>query len=655
MKVIDILNKLSAARMEQQNESNSVYNRFVVPFFIDQCDLRKISHSIALEGSRGSGKSTYIQYFSHATRFDKARINVSKEELDAIVLYWKPDTAFCQGLKKEWLNEKAEYFFNAHMGYSILLELNSLIDKLFYHFPEVKTHLDNGKCFFNRVSKVLKKEVRSTNEIKNVVDEYNYELSTKINPPVIDGVLSLIPQKMFIYLMDGLKQDTLLLEHTKIKIFVDEFELLSNDQQAIINTYRKESTNVYCWNVAYKANAKPSVQTSSNQWLQTPDDFRVENLDSLILSDYKLYAAEIFLLTLQNAGLSTDLIIEPIFLGDRRNIEHRKKAEYRDAVLSLIRNILPTPSIENLSAMALSLNSVKNKITEALSKSAFNQSQIKCVLSDPSLAITFYGTYKQKSHDSKAYMDDIERKSRRTKKIKDKISTYEFNTLLSLNLQLSSVNLPVYAGFERFITMTTPNVRHFKELCFNALKQHNEEDSTNEFGRIEDMPKVSPERSHKGAVLTSSALVKEVISFPPHGNKLSQMVNRIGELFRISQKSSYQTEPERDIFTIEYDFSGKDSELEDFIESAKSWRVLIVDDSKRIKDETQMTSQEFQLNPIYSPRFGISHRKKRGISFSVRQFKSILVGSYDEYEKIKKHYQTAWRATEDEEKQGILL
>ena len=297
---------------------------------------------------------------------------------------------------------------------------------------------------------------------------------------------------------------------------------------------------------------------------------------------------------------------------------------------------------------------VKNKVSDAIKSIGFEKSQSERIMNDPSIAITLLGTYKQRSFNKEIYAKALI-DQKRSPKLVDKIHTYEFNTLLSLNLQISSVQIPVYAGFERFITMTTPNVRHFKELCFNSLKQHNESRNSEDFNYIEEMSVVSEKDSHAAAILTSTFLVKEVISLPPHGNKLSQLVNRIGELFKISQKSSYQTEPERDIFTIEYDFAGHDEELENIIDSAKSWRILIVDDSKRIKDDTQITSQEFQLNPIFSPRFGISYRKKRGIKLTVDQFKTLLAGQYSDYEIIKKKYQQQWRAEEYDDNQGSLL
>lgn len=658
MQVIDIINKLSTARMEYQSTNGSVLDKFVVPYFIESLDLRNISHSIALVGSRGSGKSTYIQYFSHATRFDVNAINITKNELDCILLYWKPDIAYCQGLKYNWLKEKALLFFSLHSSLSILEELARLISNLSYHYTDFIEALNKNNNFWNRASKITKSEINNTKSLFDWIDDYKYELSTRLNPINTEGLLSIQPNSMLKYLTDALRKDYRPLEGTVFKIFVDEFELLTPEQQKIINTYRKESTGILTWNVAYKANAKPSKKTNSDQWLQSPDDFREVNIDDLMKDDYKIFAAEIFILTLQNAGLNCDIEqLSPLYLGARENIKFRRMPFYRKSVLDIVSKILPSPSIKELSNDCIKINSVKTILKNILEEIGFKAQTIQEINKNPSIAITIIGTYRQRSFDLKLWENYLCESTSKSvsKTARQKISTFEFNTLLSLNLQHTAVNVPVYAGFDRFITMTTPNIRHFKELCLNALRYSQDIDAEVNYISIADIKSISALGMHNGAIATSSSLVKEVLSYPPYGNRLARMVNRIGELFKISQKSSYQSEPERVIFTIPYDYAGSDEDLEIFLNSALSWRVLIADDSKRTKDDNQITDKEYQLNPIYSPRFGISYRKERGIRFSVNEFKTIISGSSEEFESIKKSYQKKWRSDDTNPKQGILL
>lgn len=657
MRITDIIHKLSTARMEFQTSNGSVLNHFVVPFFIDKLDLRRVSHTVALAGSRGCGKSTYIQYFSHSTRFDKNLSSINEEEFECIILYWKPDIAYCQGLKTGWLGDSALHFFSLHASISLLSEIAKMIINVNNHFSDLITSLDEGKRFWSTVSKVTKQNINSISELQVWINDYQYEISTRLNPLNTDGLLTIQPKHMLQYLTEALRIDYQRFEHTRFKVFIDEFELLTSDQQKLVNTYRKESSKSLSWNVAYKLNSRPSIETTSDQWLQSPDDYVEENLDEYIDSDYSMFASEIFILTLQNAGLKCkETSLSPEFLGCRKNIEHRKNKTYQSEVNSIIKTLLPTPTIKALSEHCLSTNIIKTKLNSLLKEIKLSTEAKKLLWKNHGLAITVLGTSKQRSFSPELiekYLLDKAKPSEQSK-MRDKISTYEFSTLLSLNLQNSSLQTPLYAGFERFITMTRPNIRHFKELCLSALKQSNNNESSSQYEFIEDIIPLSYESMHLGAVSKSSSLVNEVISYPPHGKKLSRMVNRIGELFRISQKSSYQTEPERNIFTFRYDHAGSDEGLESFLASALSWRVLVEDDSKRIKDDNQITSKEFQLNPVYAPNFGISYRKKRGITFHLNEFKEIIAGSTDDFEKIKKAYQDKWRADDSEDRQGLL-
>lgn len=658
MEFTKILNHLSSVRFESQSTNGSVLNKFVVPFFIDKLDLREISHSVALVGSRGSGKSTYIQSFSHATRFDQSLEKVDEDELKYLLLYWKPDIAYCQGLKENWMGEHALSFFMIHASLAMIEELTSCIKNVKYHFPQLDRDLTENRHFFDALSNITNKVINSLDDVFSWLEFAKYDVSTRLNPINVVDMIAIEPKGVVNYLLAEIKRDSSLLKNTLFKIFIDEFELLNVDQQKLINTYRKESNKQLSWNVAYKSNALVTSETSSDQWLQRPDDYTEQSLDELLLSDnkndYKLFASEIFFLTLQNAGLKMpdDIDLTPEFLGKRDNLRKRSLVEYKDKILGLIESILPTPGIKNLSDECLNSPAIKTKYEQVVKEIGFNKAQINKIRENPSLAITVIGTYKQRSFNKELIIKYVEGKTSPSEKesLDNKISTYEYSTLLSLNLQHSGLRMPLYAGFERYCTMTTPNIRHFKELCLNAFKQSNRQGSEKDYEYVNDIGSIPLQAMHLGAISTSTSLVREVVNYPPYGKQMAHFVNRIGELFRISQKSSYQTEPERVVFTFPYEFAGSDIDLERFINSALSWRAIIDDDSKRIKDDLQMTTREFLLNPIYSPRFGISYRKKRGITFSLEEIEVLRRGDSDAFENMKKSYQKKWRNEDTDEK-----
>ena len=643
MNFSNLINKFSTSRMEYQSKSGSVLNSFVVPFFIDRLDLRKLDHSVALCGSRGSGKSTYIQYYSHHTRFDKQLNKIKDNEFECIILYWKPEILYCQGLKENWLGTKAEIFFLTHASLSILEEISIMLENIGHHFEDLKSSMEAKRNFWNAVSYIVKKEIKSLLDLNNWISNYQYEISTRLNPINTEGMVSFNPKSMLIYLIKSLKLDYPKFKYTTFKIFIDEFELLDTYQQKIINTYIKESNKTLSWNVAFKLNSKPSTETISNQWLQEPDDYVTKNLDEYLENTFDTFAAEIFLLTLQNAGLKNNLNeITPNFLGNRDNISTRLTNKYKVNLFDIINSILPTPKINELVDIAFSSPSVKNKFNHISKDLQFKEEAFEKISVNSNIALFILGTHRQKSFCKTEIENFILGKLDNDKisKLNTKIVTFEFNTLLSLNLQNKSINIPVYAGFDRFITMSSPNIRHFKQLCTNALRESQDLDSETDFINIDDVRAISFVGMNNGAIRTSEALVNEVSSYPPHGKKLTNLVNRVGELFRISQKTLIQTEPERTAFTFHND--GSDIELEKFLNSALSWRVLVKDETRRIKDDMQITNFEYRLNPLYSPKFGISYRKKRGIKFDLKTFKDLYECSPDEFERIRSRYLDRW-------------
>lgn len=631
--------------MEYESINQSMFNRFVVPFKIDQIDLRNQNISIALVGSRGSGKSTFIQYFSHATRFDIRLDSVNKSELDCIVLYWKPDIAYCQGLNEGWLGKEiSERFFMNHASLEIMDEFIKMVLNIKHHFPEELSKLNSTDCkLFNAFRKIADSEVKGFDSLSDWIDEQKFELSSRLNPLDVEGMLGLNPKDTLEYLIKCLEKDCPIFSNTHFKVFIDEFELLEKTQQRIINGYRKGSSAKLNWNVAYKLYSKISIETKSNQPLQEPDDYKIEVLDDLVSEDFSLYASEIFLLSVQSSGIDCSNIgIDPVILGDREKVSIRKEDKYRGKVIGAMKKLLPQPTKVQLSGKDyLNQSWLKKKIENIVKTENKDSSLVNEIMKDPSLAVTIVGTSKQKSFDLDSFLE-------KSPSAKEKISTYQFNSLLSFRNQNSQLNLPIYSGFERFIAITTPNVRHFKVLCFNSLKQLGEEDKNKMLSCFDEIPIISPNKMDNAAVSTAKNLIEEIISYPPYGNKLYMLVNRIGELFKASQKSHYQTEPERVIFAIKYDYANSDPDLESLLSAGEAWKVLISDDSKRLKSDSQYTSKEYVLNPIYSAKFGISYRKNRGIVFDLEEFKKIANGTSEEFETIRNRYRKKWKCDLDE-------
>lgn len=105
-----LLTNLSVARTEFKVNNRSVLSSFVKPPFFEQVNILNYEHSIALVGGRGSGKTMYLRYFSHWTQFGDG-VNAQIDDLENIVLYWKPDTIFSRAIERRNLTPILEDVF----------------------------------------------------------------------------------------------------------------------------------------------------------------------------------------------------------------------------------------------------------------------------------------------------------------------------------------------------------------------------------------------------------------------------------------------------------------------------------------------------------------------------------------------------------------
>ena len=148
-------------------------------------------------------------------------------------MYWKPEIAYCQGLKPNWLGDAAIQFFNIHTALSLMAELSSLLDNISYHFPDLIENMNASGYFWKAISKVTKTDIATVNQLSDWLTDYEYEISTRLNPLDTENLLSFEPKSLLRYLIENLRKDYPRFRKTVFKVFVDEFELLNEEQQKI--------------------------------------------------------------------------------------------------------------------------------------------------------------------------------------------------------------------------------------------------------------------------------------------------------------------------------------------------------------------------------------------------------------------------------------
>lgn len=611
----NLLKNVSVARAEFKAQNESVFSSFVKPPFYEQINILNAQHSIALVGGRGSGKTMYLKYFSHWSQLD-ITATPTTDSLKNVILYWKPNTIFLRSLERGWIEEKyANQAFQSFVSIEITKEVISFLSNALHHFPDDILLVLEQSNFIKKINQIFELSIDSLQDANIHLDLLMGEISSKaLNE---DNFKILSPENIIKILVTSLTQ-TKLFKSLSIKIFIDEFENLSINQQSYINGLRKHSNSMISWNVAYKAFATVSnyVYTNSpdSEQLQKQNDYRVIDIDNII----KNYHDKKNIRAID--GFFSKILLVSI------NKEQFLTYEFSES-LALVSHILKQNSLKELVVKYSDSN--KNFIPRVLKqlsdlKEPIGEELFNKIGENPYLAISLTVIKKHNNFSIetlKSYLDKtIDDVSKR--KFEEKQNHYIPAAIYKLNIASSYNNIPIYSGFDKFMTLCSGNVRHFLELCYQSFQLYFAEQTNNEDDTIEitSMKSISSQLMHKGATQTSEELVKEVISFAPMGQKLDMLVSRLGELFRISHQADVITEPEQNHFSLTT--GTVDEKTQKIISQALCWNVLI---EHRITKERDIdrSLKDYQLNPIYAPAFGISYRKMHKVSFSVANFQII--------------------------------
>lgn len=619
----DILKNVSVARAEFKAQNESVFSSFVTPPFFDQVNILNSQHSIALIGGRGSGKTMYLKYFSHWSQLDP-NANPKVESLTNTLLYWKPNTIFFRALERGWIDEKiSSQAFQSFVSIEITKEIVSFLINAKYHFAnEIVCALEESKLI-ERINKIFDLSVKDLNDINLNLDLLMGDISSKALNEEKFKIFS--PENIIKILIHSLTQSKLF-HHLSIKIFIDEFENLSLNQQSFINGLRKHSDSLISWNVAYKAFATVSnyvyINHPESEQLQKRNDYRVINIDNTIREskDIEGFFSKILLVSMNKSQF-----INYDFNDCLALVAHILK---RNGLKSLITNY----SNENKNFISRVLKQITD-LKIPLGDELFNN-----LSENPYLTISLTVIRKHNNFDInilKSYLEDtIDDISK--KKFEEKQTHYIQAAIYKLNISSSYNNIPIYSGFDKFMTLCSGNVRHFLELCYQSfLLYFAEYNETNEV-EITKMNSIPAQLMHKGAILTSEELRKEVISFAPMGQRLDTLVSRLGELFRISHQAEIITEPENNHFSLT---TGTiDNKTQNLILQALCWNVLI---EHRITKERDIdrSLKDYQLNPIYAPAFGISYRKMHKLNFTMDNFQAICGTDNLKWEKFRSFFE----------------
>lgn len=631
---------------------NDVTNQFIVPPFFRRISIFGDKKSVRILGGRGCGKTFFIRYFCHATTFSARRRSISDDALNGVGLYFRPDTGFCSLMTSEWIGEEeSRLAFSHYVCLQLLGELSDAIKNI------ANADLASGplrlaeitlppalRAFFND-------DVKSLSHLEDFVELGMTQLELWVrNPrrhtaPTLLSFATLLPR-----IADVVAATSGRLSGFSLRIFVDEFENLKQAQRSIICDAIKHPTERLAVHIAHKRDAVSDFKTSSDERVVLVHDLRSIDLEEELCNDsqeFDLLAAELFLMRLSLQGFSFQCeVFDPAKLHDPDRLSERMEDSYRKKVLETVRSILPSLNAPEVASSVMTDDALFRRLVEMVDKGLAaakisNRYKAADLLdkTKPEASIVLGALLNRQTRSAETIIDAYLKASRKSKddlfyKTGGWIDNNLYGCLFYLYAGLPRRPNLLYAGFDRFCQLASPNLRFFQELCHVTLLLAYERKDVTEVGTTLI---VDPDLQARAVRQVSDDLFQEISQLGLHGERLLEVVRRLGQLFEAFNRRRSQSEPEINHFSVdEADRSELSDHARQILREAKVWSVLYEEKETKSKSDYDVAQADWVLNRIYCPHFSISYRKRRKVTLKAGQVNVVLCGTSEHFETLLK-------------------
>ena len=622
-----------------------VWAQYVILPSFSKLDIGQSQKPKVIVGGRGCGKTMLLRYLSHQSTFSPNRNHYPEDILNHIGLYWRTDTQFASLLNYRGKDEDTWRAAFGHLAALILsIEvLRSLesIDKSTLGILNTQqlTSLD-----FNQL-KAFSNEFPSTyyeliNHLENTLSKFEIWAN---NVHSVSEPLFLPGNKFIKRIIVLIKNQLPDLGKAVFSVYIDEYENLSLYQQRIVNTWLKHSEPPLVFNLAMKRNGFKVQETEGAEALSNIHDYRKIDLEDFdIESEFSPLAAEILLSRLQLAGIEIPEL-NPELLRDPSGLNTRQESNYKRNVINVAKSIFSSRTRKELASEIFDDQSLMQKLQERITQAlkirneSYRSPDEFISKAYPEASIIMPALLNRRKPVEHIYTEFQNLVSGIPNKFTGH-SNWIHNNFVGCYLQLFDGLVrpcPLYGGFSTFCYISRGNLRHFLELCHQALNRDN----------YKQQLKITVEKQAEAARHVSASLLSEVRSFGSQGNNLHTFLLRLGSLFSLSQQSPSQSEPEKTHFSIKEGEASLDSEQAEFISEAVKWSVIFEEKGTKKKAGTDPEGIEYVLNPIYAPYFHISYRKLRKLVLPASDVKILINGEYNLVVKLLKNYQQKWHVT----------
>ncbi|TAK62828.1 hypothetical protein [Methylobacter sp.] len=623
------INILAKTRAEEHDAD--IWGEFYIPPYFNRLSLKTATKSTYIIGKRGCGKTMLLKYLDYHTAFSKRRVEIPNNEVSHIGIYWRVDTQFCNSLNFRGLSEYEwisifESYFALVVAIEIIRSLKVIAESSFKNFT----------CEAFETSRLLSLPdfhpdyPEQLNKLESFLETSRRRFSSWITNVSASQKPFLPPGKTF---LEEMIKDIRKIEglgKASFYIYIDEVENLVPYQRRVLNTFLKHSQKPLIVSFASKELSNETATTGAES-INATHDFRRFSLDEGFLdeNERKIFFAEVFLanLDLAKKESNSDLLNA---LRDPKSLEKRTEDSHKTEILGEIKKLLPS----------IAHNKIANDAVESRIKILTDRISKGIKKYETEILVEDFLNYRNVPEALVIVPALLHRPKQTPEKILLQLNNYKngkkstFDNLIPNNLVGALLELyrphkglcPVYSGFDTYCSMANNNLRHFLILCYKALEVADLTDE-NQF-------EIPVEIQARAAYEASDQLIREIKTFGALGERLRMFVLRLGNVFRTLQSIPSMSEPEQNQFTINSGKRELSNEEMSFISEAIKYAIITEQLETKNKGAIGSDTVDYQLNPIYSPYFQISYRRKRKIEISVEDFHTLAFGTEDHYTEL---------------------
>lgn len=558
---------------------------FVEPTYLSK--LESIRPCV-LVGGRGTGKTTSLHSLKYDATLERLKSNgqgfSDQEYFGILVRMNKNRVKAFQG--SQFTDDKWQKLFAHYFNLLICKELVELTKWL-----EVKLDKILSINAIEDISIDLALEKSETlDDLYRKIKQSISKLQIFVNNGDDEDKISLsIAESPLRNFAENLNEEGLL-SNRVIFCCIDEYENLSNDQQAVINTYIKHAERPLSFKVGVRKNGLRNRQTLDGQdLLKVPDDYaEIEIVDEGF--DYFANAVgELRLKHLKSKGVNipttlTEFLEELTFTQEAEELGAKK----------IVKIVLSELNKESLTAY----NFFKNK----------NSGDI------------FFLKYWLEKNTEASLLELANDWLENPERWENRINNHGYASLFWLSKGQKGLRIKkYYCGKRVILSLAGGNIRYFLELIDYAI---NIEYSNKPISKGEKIC-LSATSQTLSAKEVGKRRLNQLEELADNGIQLKRLVLAIGKIFFEFARNPEDKSPETNSFVLSGNEQDR-SKLIQLLMEGVGHLAFEAEPRTKATSANELRDDEYRLHRIFTGFFEISHRKKRRTTFDAAELLKVL-------------------------------